>query len=71
MSRVNSQNDSDAIWIPDGYILMRGPGHQPYIVPEFFAPTLQQSLDAHRQKSEMGIKSAEGTVSFFFCRAYN
>jgi hypothetical protein len=59
-------NDSpSSSWIPEGYIEVIGPNGQQYLVPRFYAPALNNSLEGSEEKKQMDIEKAAGTVSFF------
>jgi hypothetical protein len=42
-----------------------GPDNIQYVVPEFFTPALQQTLDGLLEKEKLDIRKASGTVSLF------
>ena len=50
-------------WIPEGYVIVRGPGNQHYVVPEFMVPALHQTFDGDQIKNDLQVLSASGSVS--------
>jgi hypothetical protein len=52
-------------WVPEGYVAVMGPDNIQYVVPEFFTPALQQTLDGLLEKEKLDIRKASGTVSLF------
>lgn len=52
-------------WIPEGYVVVKGPDDQRYLIRQFMEPALHQTLDANVKKSEMSLDKAEGSVSLF------
>jgi hypothetical protein len=60
------QIEDETTWIPDGFVRVKGPNGQLYLVPEFYAPALNNTLDGRREKKKLEIEKAEGTVSQFF-----
>jgi hypothetical protein len=58
-------NDSpNSSWIPEGYIEVIGPNGQQYLVPHFYAPALNNSLEGAEEKKKLNIEKAAGTVRF-------
>lgn len=58
--------EGEATWIPEGFLLVKGPDGQKYVVPEVFALTLLQSLDAYQKGKDLNIEKAAASVCFFF-----
>jgi hypothetical protein len=56
------QVDEDRGWIPEGFVFLRGPDGEQYIVPDLFVPALRQSLESYQVKKNLDIKKAAGTV---------
>jgi hypothetical protein len=52
--------------IPDGYVMITGPEEQPYVVPQFMVPALHQIFDGYREKQNMDVFGAAGSVSTIF-----
>lgn len=59
----DSQIEGDTGMIPEGFVEIMGPNGQRYLVPEFYAPALQNTLGGFEEKKKMDIDKAAGTVS--------
>ena len=53
----------DSNWIPEGFVEITGPSGEHYLVPQFYAPALNNTLDGLDEKRKMEIEKAAGTVS--------
>jgi hypothetical protein len=53
-------------WIPEGFSLVMGPENNRYVVPDFFVPALQVSLNGQMKKDNLNIENADGSVSNIF-----
>jgi hypothetical protein len=58
--------ESDDTWIPEGYVVLRGPNGEKYIAPEFMLPALDQEFHSNERKSSLSALNAKGTVSSIF-----
>ena len=63
---MDNKSNNDETWIPEGFVEVLGPTGEKYLVPEFYAPALRNTLDAAKMKSNLGIENYNGTVSLFF-----
>ena len=63
MQSKNSQIDNQTTGIPEGFVEVIGPNSKAYLVPEFYAPALHNTLDGMEEKKKLKIEKAEGTVS--------
>jgi hypothetical protein len=63
MQSKNSQIDNQTTGIPEGFVEVMGPNSKAYLVPEFYAPALHNTLDGMEEKKKLMIEKAEGTVS--------
>jgi len=50
-------------WSPEGYVVVRGPSNQNYVVPEFMVPALHQTYDGDQIKNDLNVLTASGSVS--------
>jgi hypothetical protein len=66
MQSKNSQIDNQTTGIPEGFVEVMGTNSKTYLVPEFYAPALHNTLDGMEEKKKMKIEKAEGTVSLSF-----
>jgi len=57
---IKGGNDA---WIPEGYMVVRGPGNQNYVVPEFMVLALHQTYDGNQIKNDLNVLTASGSVS--------
>ena len=55
--------EDDLSWIPEGYVVVRGPDGQRYVVPEFCVSALHQILDGLGEKKKLEVDKFAGTVS--------
>jgi hypothetical protein len=66
MSRDKNLSDNLAdptSWIPEGFSSVMGPENNRYVVPDFFVPALQVSLNGQMKKDKMNIENTDGSVS--------
>ena len=63
----NVSNNIENDWIPDGFILVKAPDNEKYLVPEFMVQALEQEYYSNKKK-ELNAFKLSGTVSikFFF-----
>jgi hypothetical protein len=59
----NYSNEGDDTWIPEGYVEIKGPNGKLYLVPEFYAPAINHTLDGGQEKERLETEMAAGTVS--------
>ena len=45
MDNTESHTKGDTSWTPEGFVEVIGPNGQHYLVPEFYAPALQNDID--------------------------
>jgi hypothetical protein len=64
MENTEAQIKADAPWMPEGFVQVVGPNGQHYLVPEFYAPALQNDIDRSEEKKKMEIDKGAGTVSY-------
>jgi hypothetical protein len=62
--------ECDYTAIPDGYVEVIGPSGQHFLVPQFFAPALQITMDGMKEKRDLNIEKAAGTVRIFYYRLH-
>jgi hypothetical protein len=66
LSSIMDNSDSpNSSWIPEGYVEVIAPNGQKYLVPRFYAPSLNNSLEGSEVKKKLNIEKASGTVRFF------
>jgi hypothetical protein len=70
MDKTYSQTECDATCIPEGYVEIKGPNGQLYLVPEFYAPALHNNLDGYDEKNKLEIGNAAGSVSNSFLHLF-
>jgi hypothetical protein len=70
MENTEAQINADAQWMPEGFVQVVGPNGQHYLVPEFYAPALQNDIDRSEEKKKMEIDKGAGTVSYHFYRQF-
>ena len=49
--------------IPEGYILIKGPDNQQYVIPQFMVPAFHQMFDGFRKRKDLKVYRAAGSVS--------
>ena len=64
MDNTESHTQDDTSWTPEGFVEVIGPNGQHYLVPEFYAPALQNDIDRSEEKKKMAIEKGAGTVSY-------
>jgi hypothetical protein len=64
MTSIPSKHDDDTSWIPEGYEKVLGPNSDCFVVPHFFVSALHQNLAGQREKTDLNIGNAPGSVSF-------
>jgi hypothetical protein len=60
-----SNHNDNTTWIPEGYVKVVGLNNECFVVPQFFLPALKQNLVGQREKKNLNIEKAAGTVSIF------
>ena len=71
-SNVCNKNKND--WIPDGFVLVKGPDDEKYLVPEFMVQALDQDFHSNKKKELLNAFKFSGTVSYsakLACRCRN
>lgn len=49
--------------VPDGFTMGMGPDDQPYLVPQYLVPALDQEFDAYNSKVKWDVLEAQPGVS--------
>jgi len=63
-SNVSNKIEND--WIPEGFILVKGPDDEKYLVPEFMVQEMEQQFYSNKKKEDLNAFKLSGTVSFVF-----
>jgi hypothetical protein len=67
---MSSNHDDDTTWIPEGYVKVVGLNNNCFVVPQFFLPALDQILVGQREKKNLNIEKAAGSVSLYPALSY-
>jgi hypothetical protein len=62
-STSSPQPQLDNEWIPEGFVVIKGPDSRRYIVPEFMLPSMQQQFDGDQNKIDLEAFLHLGAVS--------
>jgi len=68
-SNVSNKNENN--WIPDGFLIVKGPDDEKYLVPEFMVQALDQDFYSKKKKEELNAFKLSGTVCIILLKVLN
>jgi hypothetical protein len=59
----STESQEDFTWIPEGFVMVTGPGGADYVIPAYIFPALQRERNTYLRRKELGAFQASGKVS--------